>query len=733
MKNYIFITAFILLVFQSCYKEPDFTNFDYDTYNRIVGPLGGKINFYSNYGNDSENDVIVSLNFPEGALDSVLVFNMYQFEDYELVLQMENGFSEIGSKFLYFVPFYESEGYNERGQMDLGYHLSIEFNKPVTVIYNFLADEIVLSAENWQESELYNDYYKRTNRSFSLFRTKIPKLDEWGEDNNIYVNWNNQGYPDGYDRTDLYYIISGIWSSINEWGKGTVNLENWEQVSDFNINTSEKSVTFSIYNTDYIYVLSRIIYISPENIPFKITNSVEKLYPALEIERAAFNGKNFIVYLSDNSFATFNKNGDFLYLTNDHYSEADLPVQAKTYMDTNFPNDPVKKVIFLQGRDWSEYEILLRSGIKLFFDGDGVLTGSFQYGYDPADLPADAISYLQQNHQTEVITNVTFDNEDELNPKYIVYLSSDAKVYFNGVGSWIETLYYRIKEEELPEQISQYFSDNYPNTAYSEINYTIQPDQSYYEIILVDNNWFQFNENAELVELELANIDEDDLPSPVTDYIDTHFPNKELSSISFYLSTTDGETEEGYDIYFTDMLNIELDPSGTLLALYGQDQSHLPTLVRVFLATYFSDETLLNCSYEIDEITTDVAFENVYHNWDLFLSGDLWIGLDSDLKFIYMQDFEVLVSDLIAPIASYIQTNHAGQTVLELSRFFSTTTYNQLIYYIELSDYTELVFDMQGNLLDEFKSTKKHINKILKKKEISRKRTEIIERLKEGK
>ncbi len=188
MKNCILITFLLTLLFQSCYQEPDFTNFDYNTYNRTVGPLGGEINFYGNYGNDSENDVIVNINFPTGALDSVMVFNMYQFEDYELVLQMEDGFSEIGSKFLYLVPFYESDGYHERGQMDLSYHLSAEFNESVEVTYNFLADEVVLSAENWQESELYNDYYKRTNRSFRLFRIKIPKLDEWGEDNNIYVN-----------------------------------------------------------------------------------------------------------------------------------------------------------------------------------------------------------------------------------------------------------------------------------------------------------------------------------------------------------------------------------------------------------------------------------------------------------------------------------------------------------------------------------------------------------------
>ena len=171
-RNIFLISTLILLLFQSCQKEPDFTNFNYETYNRVVGPDGGRIDFYGNYADDNSNNVLVSLDVPQGALDSMMVFNMYQFEDYELVLQMKNGYAEIGSKFLYFVPFYESDGYHERGQLDLGYHLSLDFNSPVAVTYNFLADGGGLSAETWQEAELYHDHYKKTNRSYRLYRIK---------------------------------------------------------------------------------------------------------------------------------------------------------------------------------------------------------------------------------------------------------------------------------------------------------------------------------------------------------------------------------------------------------------------------------------------------------------------------------------------------------------------------------------------------------------------------------
>ncbi|MDF1547238.1 MAG: PepSY-like domain-containing protein [Bacteroidales bacterium] len=736
MKHLTYIFFFVLLFFQSCYKEPVFTDFQYETYNRIVGPEGGTINFYGNYENDTKNTILVSMNVPAGALDSMLVFNMYQYEDYELVLQMTDGFAKIGSKFMYFVPFYESEGYNERGQLDLSYHLSINFNEPISVTYHFLADAKELSVENWQEAELYHDNYKLTNQSYQLFRIKIPKLDEWGEYNNIFVNWNRQGYPDGYDRTDLSYIVSGLWSQLNDYGTGTQNLENWELVDNFELNTTDNYVTFNIYSTDYIYVLAQIIYLEPAEVPLKIQSSIEKKYPLLKILRAAFDGESYQVYLSDNSYASYTKNGDFIKLINDRLSYSDLPALALDYINANYPNTQVKKVILTESENSKKYETLLSSGIKLFFDESGYLTGSFQYGFDPSDLPTEALNYLSQNHISEVITNVTFNNEELYNPQYIVYLSSDAKVYFDAGGFWNKTLYYRIKKDQLPEKILSYFSENYPNTAFSGINHTIWPNGSSYAVSLVDSKWFQFDENSDLIGREFLAIDEKDLPPAISTYISTNFSTKHISKISFhsyaYSSELNGP-DEGYDIYFDDLLTLAFNPAGELQELYGNNKSHLPNNFRTFMASNYPNDTIAFCSFRIDGSFAYFGYDQVLVRWEMLFSDGGYLGLGENNLFAYRTIYDPSLSDLLSPIASYIQNNYPGLTVYESSKYFSAYYGNQIAYFVVLSDYTSLVFNESGGFIEEIIYKKKNTSKkSIRQQKISKKRLEIINMLKEN-
>jgi hypothetical protein len=727
ISNIIVIFFAVVLLF-GCYKEPDFTNFDYETYNRVVGPDGGSINFYGNYANDNKNNVLVSMDIPSNALDSMMVFNMYRFEDYELVLQMENGYAEIGSKFLYFVPFYESDGYHERSKLDLSYHLSVDFKEPVTVTYNFLADGGGLAAKTWQETELHFEHYKRTNGSYRLYRMKIPKLDEWGEGNNIYVNWNNQGYPDGYDRTDLYYIITGIWSPLDSWGEGYLSLENWEPVMDFDLDAGSSSVSFEINNTDYIYVVSRIIYIQAENVPVKISNQLAKLYPTLAIERASFTNNRFTLFLSDNSYAIFLKSGDFEYLTNGNLQRSELPDDAETYINDNFPNDPVKKVTLKETSAWKNYETLLKSGVKLFFNELGQLTGTYQFGLTEDDLPADAKSYIQDQHPGTFIANVTFNNEQLSAPRYIAYISSDAKLYFDEDGNWLTTLYYRFDETELPDEITNFIADNFSNSGYSEINKTIlKGEGTFFDLYFVDGKRLRFDEGGELMEMEFEFMKEDELPQAVTDSIATHFPNREVTQISLYYY--DYGKDLSYDIYFSDGLNIEFESTGEIYALYGNSINHLPGPVRIKIQANYPNLELLYCSYESEgEITSVGLNEDVEHNWDLFFKGETWVGLKKNLSLAYYSKENALLTDITVPlIVNYVTANYTGQAIEEFS-YYHSMSYGQMIYYLYMANGDELIFNEEGVLLDLLKrAMKAGFNKSIEMKK--KKKEERIKRL----
>lgn len=764
MKHLINIILLLILI-SGCYKEPDFIDFDYRTYNRVVGPRGGSLMFFANYENDTDNSLNVEMEFPQDALDSMMVFNMYQFEDYELVLQMQDGFAQVGSRFLYFVPFYESEGYYKREHLDLSYHLSTDFNKPVRVKYYFLADKDEVSPNSWQEAELYHDYYKNTDEKYRLFKIKIPKTDEWGENNNIYVNWNKQGYPDGYDRTDLVYIINGSWSSINDWGSGIITLENWEPFNrdDYTLVEAgiQSYVEFEIDNSDYMYVLARILYVAPDQVPHKIKNALTTKYPLLELERAAFNGAEFTLYLSDNSIVKFKRNGDFIERVIDNLKDEQLPENIHTYINTNYSTDKIKKTTQSQKSETSSiYRILLNSGIILYFDQDGTFLGRYEYGLAYEQLPANAKNYIEQEHAQEIVLNVTLDNGVGGTSSYIVYLHSDKKVYFNLDGNWNNTTQ-RLKKELLPDKIEQYFEENNPNPQYISITYKYDADDSEYEIELIDESYYIFDKDGELVEMEIEDIKKEMLPTQIQLALSTVLSGMEVTSIDYYYydygQTVGYEIDfddllyldidnsgtikefygshynhllpkmkafvdtyypgkedvmycgylkgEGYEIEFIDGMYILLDADGNLVELYGEDISHLPARMRNYVTTNFPGINVISSSYSPTGDTEFLAEnDEVFYIWEAHLEGGLWLGFDNNQDIMFIYDDIIQPDEFILPIAQYLQTNHPGIGVAYAYNYYSDF-YGFMIYYITLDDFTELVFDDNGVFQAQFKKS----------------------------
>ncbi len=244
MKKTIKYTLIIIFSFSifisSCHQRIEIDT-KYDNLNRVVGPEGDTINYYEYNPLDSISEVIVRLEVPPNALDSFVVFNMYEFSNEAIDIDLLYMGMENYSDFLYFVPFYESEGYNEYTTDSIDHHLSIEFNIPVTITYNLSFYEIGYNAK--------------------LYKIKIPKINEWGGEyaDNVWVNWNYQGYPEGYDPLDLTYIINGRWTEYDAWGAGDFSFANWEEVTYYNYDITNQKVTFNIQNTDYMYVMAGII------------------------------------------------------------------------------------------------------------------------------------------------------------------------------------------------------------------------------------------------------------------------------------------------------------------------------------------------------------------------------------------------------------------------------------------------------------------------------------------
>ena len=232
-KTILFVIL-IIFTLSACHKRtlvPDF-----DEYSRVADFSGKKIIFLNNYNFDTQNeDTLFILDIPPYALDSSVIFNLYQFKNENLYYELFEELSiEQETHFIYFLIFYNQYTNIDTDYDDISYHLSIDFNKPVV-------------------STFYIDKYLDANMKF--YRIKIPKYNEWGNDNNIRVDTNYQAFPHGFYELDLVYLINGKWTENNEWGQGEYSINNWEEVTEYTYNQDNKSITFEINNTDYMYVI----------------------------------------------------------------------------------------------------------------------------------------------------------------------------------------------------------------------------------------------------------------------------------------------------------------------------------------------------------------------------------------------------------------------------------------------------------------------------------------------
>ena len=240
---YIFFTLFaIIFLFSACHKRQELDFFsDYESYDRTVGVDGKKMVFLRNYGDDTNtDDTLLKLDIQPDALDETIIVNFYEYfnETVEYDINVDFGLG-VTSKFFYILPFYEFENNNDStSDYKLDTHLSIDFNYPVTTTYF-----------------IDTTYYSMLEVTDLLFRIKIPRYDEW--DDNIWTEFNEQAYPNGFSKADLNYLINGKWNEIDGYYENPINpsMANWELVPSYSINPDNHSVTFLMDKTDYMYVI----------------------------------------------------------------------------------------------------------------------------------------------------------------------------------------------------------------------------------------------------------------------------------------------------------------------------------------------------------------------------------------------------------------------------------------------------------------------------------------------
>ncbi len=594
-----FFFFIILLLALSCYKRPEI-EYEYSLYNRMVGQEGGIIHFFENYSNDSgmfnpdTSDFLLKLKVPQGALDSTIVFNFYQFENYNIASELSKGLAQVGTKFIYFVPVYASDGYHEHDEADLTYHLSLNFNKPIEVTYRFASDRPL---KNINEKKLQFEFYNWLNNNYKLYKIKIPDIDEWGEDRNIFVQWNQQGYPVGYNQSDLKDIILGYWYpySDNNISESTVN---WELVQDFNVNNTKNTVSFEIEDTDYIYVLAMNTQIPLDRIPSKIKNIINEEFSS-DILRAGIMEQTFQIILEDRTVLFFSKSGDFFYAQKYNIPVSNIPDYITQYLSNNFSSQQLLSNIVEYYIDSTVFYLNLSNSKTLLFSQDTLnnvnYLGQYTYDFNFNSLPQTIVNYVNTKYPNARINSVA-NLQDEYTTIviYLTFQGKNIKLYFDASYNLYYEVVYGLEYKDISKPVIDYLEENYPNVDIIEIVKTNQDNEIIYKISLINNAMLDIKDNGDLIFLSTF-IQNEDLPDAVKNSLSEKFESSSIILCFYYLDKK--YNQEFYAVQFSEGLYVEASPSGEIIYAGGRNFNDLHPKIRNYIKINYNKDDFINFDF----------------------------------------------------------------------------------------------------------------------------------------
>ncbi|MBN2663998.1 MAG: PepSY-like domain-containing protein [Bacteroidales bacterium] len=603
MKKFFVPILILTIIFSGCYKYVEI-DYDYALYNRLVGPDGGIIKFYANYSNDTAmyfwdttSQILVQLDVPAGALDSEMVFNFYQFQDFDIASELSKGLAEVGSKFIYFVPVYASDGYHEHDDADLTYHLSIDFNKPIEVTYYYKADPKLVTID---EKKLQFEFYDWLNPNYKLYKIKIPEINEWGEERNIFVQWNQQGYPIGYYNNDLKDILLGYWYPYNPNNNASSSIINWQECSDYFINPTDQSVTFKIENTDYIYILARVIQISIDKLPIKIRTYIQNNF-STNIQKASIIDKTFQVVLEDRTIVYFDISSNFLYAEKFNIPTPILPQVIQNYLQNNYPNEIIQGNVVEYYEDYSIYKINLGISKSLLFLEDLTnieFLGYLQFDYDFYSMPQSVIDYMNTNYPDATInsiTNFSASDQQEINI-YITNNSKNIRLLFGNSGQFSTAIYYGLKIQDITPEVITFLNENFPNINIVKITETANIDSNIYNIQLINQTDIEIYKTGELLSMSSFMLSQD-LPELIKTTLQNTFNSSNIV-FCYYLFN---HGHEDYGIEFLEGLYVEIYPSGIIEYAGGTNFNDLKTNTKTYILANYSLNDFSNFDYYYNE------------------------------------------------------------------------------------------------------------------------------------
>ncbi|WP_300762845.1 PepSY-like domain-containing protein [uncultured Parabacteroides sp.] len=364
-----------------------------------------------------------------------------------------------------------------------------------------------------------------------------------------------------------------------------------------------------------------------------------------------------------------------------------LPPYIKSFLSNVFPGltlEKAEKINIIDSTSMYPYKVYLPYEITVEFNEEGIWQQVNATEQTPQEqlrpLLRDILSYIQTNHQNEVITKV-FQKDQGTG----VVLGNNKKLVFQSFES--QFLGYELNKDEytsLPSQIRNFISTHFPDVDYKEVLYKEKEDEKdkgdYTYLIYLENNMdLRFNHN-----LDWTLIEGNDqlLPASLIESL----PEKVKEMLQEY-----SDVAVTRMAFFSPEYHIRISSSTTVIIDLNAKPVVIPyETINKFVKTYFGELHHIAISHPLheDRIIFNVSIPNGF-DFTTDEAGQ-WFKMNGHGYPVP----ESLIATLPSGIHEYVSAQYDAKiTRIEISDH----------YLIVLTDGTGLLFDRQGIFINKEK------------------------------
>ncbi|MFB3390295.1 PepSY-like domain-containing protein [Flavobacterium sp. LAR06] len=242
-------------------------------------------------------------------------------------------------------------------------------------------------------------------------------------------------------------------------------------------------------------------------------------------------------------------------------SPSALPDNAKTFLDTHFPN---VKILAVEKENsartnGSVYDVSLVNGFEIDFDIYGHWT---EIDGNTSPVPALLIPEKIQQYVTANYSGAFIVQIENEKVKYDVELSNNLDLVFTPEGNFVRIDYDGDNHNEivvnpatLPDIAKTFLSTHFPSVTIVlvEKQYTARPNGSFYDVTLANGfeidfdiagNWTEIDGNYTAIPIAI-------IPEKILSYVTSHYPTTNIVQIDKETTHYEVELSNDLDLVFT--------------------------------------------------------------------------------------------------------------------------------------------------------------------------------------